>query len=62
MFVAGGGTEGSDTDKEGWMTTEEWPHPHRDLAKTDAGEVGRGKGAGEHTFVEKASICCIHLY
>lgn len=40
MSVAGGGTEGSDTNKEGWMATEEQPHPHRGLAKTDAGQEG----------------------
>lgn len=36
MSVAGGGTEGGDTGKEGWMATEEQPHPHRGLAKSDA--------------------------
>lgn len=64
MSVAGGGTEGSDTDKEGWMATEEQPHPHRGLAKTDAGWDGEG-GLLSYTHLHRkhqfAAFTCINL-
>lgn len=45
------------------MATEEWPHPHRGLAKTDAGQGGLGWLRSTHLYRkhQSAALTCINL-